>query len=204
MLNNLLIYRFIIFNILILVGIAAAGQQGWLVAFVESDKSHISLAIITIFLGAWAYQAYKANVISKRINAFKHAVGTKHTKGSTWLDPYRDSIRPVSVLVIIRDKDLTKIEWMFAIAKWLVVIGLIGTIVGFIIGLSGVSQSELSGEQDIEGIKNSIVTIITGMHVALYTTLAGAVAGLIIELNAKMMHTALYNHWADIIKELGK
>ena len=204
MLDNLLFYRFIIFNILVLVGLAAVGQQGWLAAFVENDKSHISLAIIVIFLGSWIYQGYKAKVISKKINAFKVAVASKGTKGATWLDQYTDSIHPISILKILRDKDLTKIEWMFAIAKWLVVIGLIGTVVGFIIGLSGVSQSELSGEQDIEGIKNSIVTIITGMHVALYTTLAGAVAGLIIEVNAKMIHIALYNHWADLIKNLGK
>jgi len=197
MLANLLIFRWILLNALISVGIFTIWYQGWFTTLVENDKSHLSIAIIIIFSVAWVYQGFKALKISKNINAFKQNVAENN------LEDYETTLS-VQKLLIKRDKDLTKIKWMSQISGWLVLLGLIGTVIGFVIALSGVPQDTLSGAEGVEGIQNSVALIIAGMHVALYTTLAGAISGLILEVNTSIIHTALSNHWSDFICRLGK
>jgi biopolymer transport protein ExbB/TolQ len=58
------------------------------------------------------------------------------------------------------------------IAGTLVILGLIGTVVGFIISLSGVNPE---GVADAKSISPMISKLILGMSVALYTTLVGAI-----------------------------
>ena len=52
--------------------------------------------------------------------------------------------------------------------------GLIGTVVGFIIALSGVDAGKAG---DVSAVFPMISTLIAGMSVALYTTLVGSIAG---------------------------
>lgn len=65
------------------------------------------------------------------------------------------------------------------IASSLVVLGLIGTVLGFIIALSGVDPSSAS---DVGAIGPMVSTLIEGMSVALYTTLLGAILNLALML----------------------
>ena len=58
------------------------------------------------------------------------------------------------------------------IANALVFLGLIGTVIGFIIALSGVDP-ESAGKA--ENVAAMVATLISGMSVALYTTLTGAI-----------------------------
>ena len=58
------------------------------------------------------------------------------------------------------------------IANALVFLGLIGTVIGFIIALSGVDP-ESAGKA--ENVAAMVATLISGMSVALYTTLIGAI-----------------------------
>ena len=64
--------------------------------------------------------------------------------------------------------------WMVATAMVtaaaLVVLGLVGTVIGFIIALSGVTAEDAG---DVSTVRPMISTLISGMSVALYTTLGG-------------------------------
>jgi len=71
------------------------------------------------------------------------------------------------------------------IANSLVMLGLIGTVIGFIIALSGVDPASAS---DINAISGMISTLITGIGVALYTTLAGSVFSLWLTVNYNILH----------------
>ena len=53
-------------------------------------------------------------------------------------------------------------------ANTLVILGLIGTVIGFIIALSGVDGSVSSNPEEVSKM---VSTLIQGMSVALYTTL---------------------------------
>lgn len=196
MLQRLLFYRFLLFNTLVFVSLAVAEYYSWISNFVHNDKSYISLAIMLVFTGAIFYQGWRAWKTSKMIDVFKHAV-----KNNTVLTQYNVICKyDVDKLSILRDKDLKKIDWMHYISNWLLFMGLIGTVVGFIVATSGIPAS---GIDDTDALNSILSYLISGVGIALYTTLAGSIAGLIVEINAAMIHTALSNFWADLIKEIG-
>jgi biopolymer transport protein ExbB/TolQ len=66
------------------------------------------------------------------------------------------------------------------IAGSLVILGLIGTVIGFIIALSGVHPDQAA---DVKAITPMVSTLIAGMSTALYTTLVGAVLNIWLTVN---------------------
>jgi biopolymer transport protein ExbB/TolQ len=65
-------------------------------------------------------------------------------------------------------------------ANSLVLLGLVGTVVGFIIALSGVDPQSAG---NVDSIAPMVSELIHGMSVALYTTLVGAVLHLWLKVN---------------------
>lgn len=61
------------------------------------------------------------------------------------------------------------------VERRLVLLGLIGTVIGFVIALSGVSP-ESAG--DIDQVSGMVANLISGLGTAMYTTLVGAVGSL--------------------------
>jgi hypothetical protein len=70
------------------------------------------------------------------------------------------------------------------IANSLVLLGLIGTVLGFIIALSAVDPSAAG---DVQAIEPMVTQLIQGMSVALYTTLVGAVLNLWLTVNYRLL-----------------
>ena len=70
------------------------------------------------------------------------------------------------------------------IAGSLVLLGLIGTVLGFIIALSGVDPERAS---DITAITPMVSTLIAGMSTALYTTLIGAVLNIWLMIDYQLL-----------------
>ena len=67
-------------------------------------------------------------------------------------------------------KRLIKIKHIHDGAQWLAYLGLLGTVIGFIISLSGIDVGTLAL---VQGVQAMIPSLMAGMKVALYTTLAG-------------------------------
>ena len=70
------------------------------------------------------------------------------------------------------------------IAGSLVILGLIGTVVGFIIALSGVRPDQAA---DVKAITPMVSTLIAGMSTALYTTLVGSVLNVWLMVNYQLL-----------------
>ena len=66
----------------------------------------------------------------------------------------------------------------------LVLLGLIGTVLGFIIALSGVDPDTAS---DVNSIAPMVSTLIQGMSTALYTTLIGSIFNVWLMANFQML-----------------
>ena len=58
------------------------------------------------------------------------------------------------------------------IAGMLVLLGLVGTVIGFIVALSGVDPQKVPS---VENVAPMVARLINGMSIALYTTLVGSV-----------------------------
>ena len=82
----------------------------------------------------------------------------------------------------------------------LILLGLIGTVVGFVIAVSGLGDS-LAGGENLQRIQGVLGQIVTGMGVALFTTLVGSVlGGLWLQLHYQMLARAIGGLMADIVE----
>lgn len=70
------------------------------------------------------------------------------------------------------------------VANSLVLLGLIGTVVGFVIAFSGVNPE---GAAEIESIGPMVSALIAGMGVAMHTTLIGAIGYVWLGLTAHLL-----------------
>ena len=68
----------------------------------------------------------------------------------------------------------------------LVLLGLVGTVLGFIIALSGIDPDAAT---DVSAIGPMVSSLITGLGVALYTTLVGAVLNLWVMANYRLLES---------------
>ena len=78
----------------------------------------------------------------------------------------------MAVAECLRSRLYSRISVVRLIANNLIILGLIGTVIGFIISLGGVDAERVA---DVASVAPMVSTLIQGMSVALYTTLVGAV-----------------------------
>ena len=76
------------------------------------------------------------------------------------------------------------VEWLADVSEWLVTLGLIGNVVGFVIALSGVSTADVGSA---EGAQKIAQELLSGMGVAFYSTLVGAVTALWLSVNRRIV-----------------
>lgn len=81
--------------------------------------------------------------------------------------------------------------WLNQSSNWLASLGLLGTIIGFGIALSGIDPDALTSAA---GTQAAVGKMIEGMRIALDTTLVGAALGLWIEFNMRLINTATGRH----------
>ena len=174
MLTNLLIYRFVLVNALFFALTASLWWNGYLTPIFATDLSRLTVAIAGLFALGWLGMAREIVIASRQLNYAKSA-----------LQPAREAER---------DKDLAKVEWLGSVSEWLVGLGLIGTVVGFIMALSSVDQSALVQSS---GAQTAVATLMAGMRIALNTTVLGASLAIWHEVNQRMLRTALAVYWAD-------
>jgi hypothetical protein len=173
MLNNLLIYRFVIVNALLVAFTALLWWNGLAAPIFITDASHITKIITVLFLLGWASTAWEIWRTSGRLNLAK-------LSGPTPCKPAE------------RDKALAKLAWLDDIGNWLVSLGLLGTVIGFWIALpdGGVSV-------DAKGAQTAVSSLMAGMRTALGTTILGAYLAIWHELNLRLLHTGMTVYWQD-------
>ena len=170
MLKNLLMYRLVLFNALSFYGLFVAYQMGWLHKIVEADASGIVYAISALFIVVLLSTFRQGWKVSKYINQIKAA---------HWID---DGFAKR----IAGQKRLHKLTHIDRAAGWMTTLGLIGTVVGFILAFMGINMDLVGSASGVQQIATQLVT---GMGTALVTTLVGACAGLWTEVNYKMIVT---------------
>lgn len=169
MLRNLLLYRFILVNMILLAGLSIAYNHGLIQHVMEGDTTGIVYAVAALFSICWFNTVRRIGQVSHEINSLKKR-GRGDVAGS------------------INSQMIIKTEWMRDTSNWLVGLGLIGTVVGFGVALSGIDQSSLA---EASGVQASVGKLMEGMRIALNTTIAGAVLGMWNEINQRMYKTAL-------------
>jgi len=68
-----------------------------------------------------------------------------------------------------------------------VTLGLLGTVIGFAMALSGIDAASLASPAGVQKVAGQLMA---GMRIAINTTIVGAVFGLWLDVNRRMVRTA--------------
>lgn len=175
MLSNLLIYRFVLLNTVLVAAVAGLVVQGYVAPIFISDDTRITWLILALFAIGWGWCLREVIETSRLRNAWARDKATFDIAPEVW-----------------RDKDLTKIEWLGDLSSWLVLLGLIGTIVGLMVAL-GAANFGSSAADTKAGTEN----FMHGIKIALGTNLLGSALSLWHEFNYRLLRTALSTYWCD-------
>ena len=170
----LLFIRFILTNIVASAILAAAYIQGWLDGILAAHLVELSAVIFLVFLYGLVLCGAKIWRRSVELNDLAAGTSEPQSRIGRYLNHARAADAEGRALHIgaLRLKLTDRIVGVRHIAHSLIFLGLIGTVIGFIIALSGVDP-EAAGQ--VENVSAIVSTLINGMSVALNTTLVGAV-----------------------------
>ncbi len=172
--HYLLLLRFVLVNLLAFALLGMAFAQGLVDKVLAADQTKLSVLIFAVFavgLVLCGVRVWQTSHDLNQVKSFDPLVPTRALKYIAQIRG-RDGDSRSILASTLRLKLSRRIAVVRQIAGSLVLLGLIGTVLGFIIALSGVDPERAS---DIRSITPMVSTLIAGMSTALYTTLIGAV-----------------------------
>ena len=169
----LLLLRFLLVNLAGTAFLAVAWLQGWIGLLLAADRTRLVSAIGLLFLLGLVWCTQRVLVVSRELNALESGALDPASRVGTYLRDVagRDAGTRGNLAAILKLKLFARIAPVRHLANSLVLLGLVGTVLGFIIALSGVDPQLAS---DVSAVGPMISTLIDGMSVALHTTLVGA------------------------------
>lgn len=182
----LLLLRFAILNLVGFGLLGAAYTHGLVHKAVAADRTHLAVVIFFVFLAGLAICAWKVWQTSRELNDVRSFDPNFPSSATEYVAPMldRDAESRSNLTGAMRMKLSYRIAVVRNIANSLVILGLIGTVLGFIIALSGVDPENAS---DVSAISPMVATLIDGMSTALYTTLVGSVLNVWLMANHQLL-----------------
>lgn len=175
-------------------------ETGLLHLLILSDKSYVSVFIIVLYVLTSLHFIYSAFVasrqfleIEKRSDKCNIAVFNRFFEDLKTASP--DQLNPL--LDILDTRLRSRYAFGFLVADLMLKLGLLGTVIGFIIMLG--SLSDLNSV-DITVMQKLLGDMSSGMKIALYTTLTGMLAGIFLNLKYNFLDWAM-DHLLNDLKE---
>lgn len=168
-----------------------------------SDKSSVSIVIIVFYLLTslhFIYSCYVASrqfiEIDKRSDACENVAFIRFFKA---LEEEPDNYDRTTGLLDVLDTRLrSRYAFGFLVADLMMKLGLLGTVIGFIIMLG--SLSDLNSV-DITVMQKLLGDMSSGMKIALFTTLTGMLSGIFLNAKYNFLDWAI-DHLMNDLKEL--
>ncbi len=174
---------------------------GFISELFENDISFISPVILFIFIVTTIFIGYQVNLLQVSINALKASDGKFITKNIS-LDKQQNyyivcicellehtNVSNLSNIHELLELRLSKYHRIISfIVDLLIRLGLVGTVIGFILMLQSVT---LIDNFDISLMQDLMKNMSTGMMVALYTTLTGLVTAIVLMFQNKYLELLL-------------
>ena len=146
----------------------------------------MSLVIFLVFMVGLGLCAFKVWQTSDELNSMRDFESGADSAAARYMAPMvgGDADSRANLVGALRMKIAHRTAVVRHIANSLVLLGLIGTVVGFIIALGGVDPQHAS---DVKAIAPMVSTLIQGMSTALYTTLVGSVLNVWLMANHQIL-----------------
>ena len=198
----LLLMRFAVLNLVALALLGAAWLKGWVELVMQGDSTQLVLIITLVFAYGLVSCAQKVLVTSREINQAREPARHPGSQVARYLESIRsrDGHARSICASSLRLKLASRIASIRHIANSLVFLGLIGTVIGFIIALSGVDAAAAA---DVSSIGPMVSTLIDGMSIALHTTLVGAILNIWLMINYRLLEGGTVTLVSAIV-ELGE
>lgn len=182
----LLMLRFVLLNLAAFALLGVAYVHGLVDMVVAADRTYLSVVIGLVFLVGLGLCGRKVWQTSRELNRLRRPHASARSSLVRELEQLRsrDPEGRGNLIGALRLTLSHRISIVRHIANSLVLLGLIGTVLGFIIALSGVDAAHAS---DIKAITPMISTLISGMSTALYTTLVGAILNVWLMTNHQLL-----------------
>jgi hypothetical protein len=180
--SHLLALRFALFNVAAFAMLGAAWAQGWVGKVLSADDTGLSLGIFFVFLAGLGICAHRIWQVSMDLEQAQARRPDPASQAARYLDDVAERDSGSRAITASRLKLVVsgRISTVLHVANSLVLLGLVGTVLGFIIALSGVDPQSAG---NVDAITPMVAELIHGMSVALYTTLVGAVLHLWLKVN---------------------
>ena len=194
-----LLLRLGLVNLVAFALLGGAITQGWIAAILAADTTHLSVAIFAVFVAGLGFGARKAWQTSRDLNAARATVPPAFSLSAQYVAAVTGRSAGARAIAggTLRAKLASRIAVVRQIAGALVLLGLVGTVIGFIISLSGVDSTAAG---DVSAVAPMVSALIEGMSVALYTTLVGAVLNIWLMVNYNLLARGSIKLHAAIIE----
>ena len=219
---------------LIMVGAIASalwfvGELGLVQKLLDRDSSSLSLVIVVVFIVISLHAgslAYKISVMQDEVSSYREVKNNRihNSKVSKMLAVESIVNRPLSSLFqsmalgsaqspedlqshmsILERRIKAPQQTGWLIADLMIKLGLLGTVVGFILMLASISNVT---NLDANTMQSLLTNMGGGMRVALYTTLAGLVGGVLTGFQYQLIDHASEHLLAEVeetaLHELGR
>ncbi|MCY4012012.1 MAG: MotA/TolQ/ExbB proton channel family protein [Gammaproteobacteria bacterium] len=203
-----LVFRALVILGLVGFGFYLANDRGLIRIAFDADRSYISTVILAVYALASAHWLYLAKALSgerARLAALEHRVALGQAAGQAadgmvggFLANLRarEADEPAALVAAFGDALMNRHAFGHFVSDALIKLGLLGTIVGFILMLLPVSEIEAFEPALMQQL---LAGMSEGMAVALYTTLAGLVTSTLLKLQYHVLDASA----ADLATRLG-
>ena len=195
--RNSINYSLILINSFFILLLYTAYLMGWANRVFESDSSYIIYVIAVIFLVLWVFSLFIGSWVNKQLNDLILNEGSQiYDEYSSLLKkrfelPKNQNFDHSILASTLQVKLNLKIKIISYVANLLILLGLIGTVIGFIIAVGGLGDS-LVGGQNLARVQTVLGQIVNGMGVALFTTLMGSIfGGIWLQLHYEILSSAI-------------
>ena len=140
----LLILRYSLINLVGLIFLFVLITQGYVTKAIKADITNMVIVILALFAIGFVLATYRTFWLSKELNYSFLKVLPTHSIANMFLQDSKklDASARNNLAASLRIKLSSKINYIKFMANTLVILGLIGTVIGFIIALSGVDGSD--------------------------------------------------------------
>ena len=178
--QSLGVLRSLLLLVLIIFGIWILNERGLLAIILEGDKSQISKVIAGLWVISSIYWLYLSKIISEERNSFENMEFKNKkllvSKFFNSLDKKEDK----DVLINAFESEFEKkISYGVIASDVALKLGLLGTIIGFILMLKPIADLNSTSPEDL---KMALSSMSSGMAVALYTTLTGLIVSTLLRI----------------------
>jgi biopolymer transport protein ExbB/TolQ len=200
--RHLLVLRFALFNIVASGLLIAIYLQGWLDDALLGYTAWLTFGICAVFIFGLILCALRICQTNDELNAVSQENPPNASRAGSYLASVasRSAESRMIRANLLRSRLGIQIVVIRQIADSLVFFGLVGTVVGFIVALSGVDPQTST---QVDEVASMVATLVAGMSIALYTTLVGAVLHVWLMVNHRLLATGTSTLFNTIV-EMGE